>query len=208
MHRVDEGLLTHVPKEQMGQVQAPSTNHARAADASARRTRERQSAADRVSIAEAELEVARAELATSEIKARVAELSGSKPEWQTARAAVAHCEAKVQAARLAIELRKRELDLAVRREKLAQKTADLRDAEVERAKAQAVQSGDSTASHSISLTRFELQAKQHEKDVALAEKGEAAAIERVTAARREFETAQKEADRLHAGVTTTGDINE
>ena len=205
MYRVDNGRLSDVSVAEREKVRYARGAYQRAVDVAASRTLERSSAEDRVEIADAEFAVAEAELGTARIKSRLADQDGSRLEREATQAAVAHCEASLEAARLGIALRECDLHVAIRREDLAQKTAKLRDAEVELCKARAVHNVDSAANRSVVLTRFELQVKERERSVATAELREAEASERRIAAHREFEAAQMEATRL-GYVTATGDL--
>jgi hypothetical protein len=208
MQRIDDGLLAEVPEDQWENVQAARAAHTEAKDELAKRIVERESAGHRVDIAKADFEVARAELGTSEIRARVVEANGSKMEREIARAVLSQCEAKVNVSDLAIDLRECEFDVARQQETLARKTADLREAEIELAKAQAVQFVDRPAAKAVSLTEYELQVKERETAVALAVQREAEATEFLITARQAYDAAKRAADRLASAPTETADSEE
>jgi hypothetical protein len=200
-YQVDNALLAEVSSEEKAEIQTFRAERDRAADAAASSEREVRAAENRVELARAALETERTRMAQAKLGTSIAKKDGTAGGFEKAERFEQQVAAEVDAKRAALGLRKRELEHAKLTDKLAQERVMLTSAEVELAKAKAVQNVDRMAVKKIDLSDFEKQVAFHRKGVEDAIKLCTKSEERVAQAQSSLETAQTKAVSFRTPVT-------
>lgn len=190
---VDDAFLSEVSPEQKRLVHQARDKHYEATDALAKATRDSAWAKDQAELTRAELKSIEKELEEAELAMNLAEQNGTATELDLSKTRFEYLTAKADATREKLALRKREYEHSQLLQKVALERDRLAAAEVELAKARAVQELDRVAAKQISLREYEMQVIFHRTEVALAEVRAEGAAERVAIARQDFGTAEAKA---------------
>ena len=190
---VDDALLSEVSPAQMSLVHQARDNQNDATDALAKAKRDNSWAKDQTDLTRAELKSIEKELEEAKLAMVLAEQNGTATELGLSKMRFEHLTAKADATREKLALKKREYEHAQLLQKVALERKRLAAAEVELAKARAVQELDRVAAKKIPLREYEMQASFHRTEVALAEVRASAAAERVAIAKQDFGTAEAKA---------------
>lgn len=184
--RVDNAMLQHVPEGERADVSEARRDADVARDAHAAATADKLRWSERRKLADRDLEIAQAELARSQAALEIAE-NGTQEELDRAKQAVVDSEAVVVAVRSRIALRKRQVEHAEAVEDLRLERSGLAHAKIEATKARAVKDLDRPQAKSIDVAAFELQVRECQEEVELAEVRVEAARKEVVAARTAYD---------------------
>ncbi len=193
--RVDDALLSEVSASQMALVQQARAARDEAVDGLAKAARDAKWAVDQAELAQVELRTTTQQLEEAKLAAVLAERNGKTMELQDAKRRQERMVAMADASREKLALRKRESEYMRLTEKVALEHRRLADAEVELAKARAVQDLDRVAAQKVPVREFEKQVNFHKTEVKLAEVRAIAAQERVQEAKVKYEAAESKAAR-------------
>lgn len=165
---IDNALLAKVPATSQDAVAAARVERDAAENAHAVSQRNTLKAQERVGLARAALKTSRSKLEESKLAVEVATSTGTPADLVRATAAYEHSLARADEARVLVSVRKRELELARLKERLALEQHRMAVAQLELTKAEAIQEVDVVAAERIPVKDYRRQVAHHREEVDVA----------------------------------------
>lgn len=200
--RVEDALLAKVPPGAMQGVIDARAKRDQAADAVSKAEIDITKAKNAADLVKSELKIAESEVEQAGLKVDIAKQQGNAEAIQDAEAEAAIKRATVDVKKKLLNLRLRQIEQAEARLVLAKILLEKAQAEVELAKAKAVQGLDDPRAKEISVSRFELQVTEYKSKVAKAEEEVAAVGVEVEEAQKIYDEAKQRLDAMTAPAAT------